>query len=90
MKMTVLVLGAIVGLAATALAQGMPMGPEMTADQRQKMADVHEKMAACLRSDRATADCHQEMLKSCQTTMNGPCTMTMGPMRHRGPMRPAQ
>ncbi len=90
MKMTVLVLGAIIGLAATALAQGMPMTPEMTPAQRQKMADVHEKMAACLRSDRAAADCHQEMLQSCQATMDGPCTMTMGPMRRRGPMRPVQ
>ena len=63
--------------------------PEMTTEQRGKMADVHEKMAACLRSDRPVATCHDEMKTSCQDVMgaNG-CPMMggMGGMKHRGRM----
>lgn len=36
---------------------------------REKMAAVHEKMAACLRSDKSIAECHTEMMKTCQETM---------------------
>ena len=36
---------------------------------REKMATLHEQMAACLRSDKPLADCHSEMMKSCQDTM---------------------
>jgi hypothetical protein len=36
---------------------------------REKMATVHEQMAACLRSDKPLADCHSEMMKNCQDTM---------------------
>jgi len=43
--------------------------PQMTAEQRTKMADAHEKMAACLRSDKPIGDCHAEMKKSCEESM---------------------
>ena len=48
----------------------MPTGAttEATAEQRQKMADIHDKMAACLRSDRPISDCHKEMMKACKST----------------------
>jgi hypothetical protein len=39
---------------------------EMTKDQRQKMADLHNKMADCLKSDRPLSECRQEMAKGCQ------------------------
>ena len=59
--------------------------PQMTADQRSKMADLHEKMAACLRSTRPISECHDEMMKSCQETMGtGGCPM-MGGMGPHGP-----
>jgi hypothetical protein len=35
--------------------------PEPSKEQREKMALVHEKLAACLRSERSFADCHHEM-----------------------------
>lgn len=38
-------------------------------EQRQKMAELHEKMASCLRSDRAFPECRQEMMNGCKTTM---------------------
>ena len=59
-------------------------------EQREKMAQAHEKMAACLRSDRPVADCHQEMMQACHDTMGAQgCGMMMGQggMRGRGMMR---
>lgn len=38
---------------------------EMTAEDRKKMAETHEKMAACLRSDRPMSECEEEMGKTC-------------------------
>ncbi len=35
---------------------------EITAEQRQQMAGMHEKMATCLRSDKSMDDCHSEMM----------------------------
>jgi len=37
-----------------------------TAEQRRKMADLHEKMAACLRSERAISECREEIKKDCK------------------------
>lgn len=39
---------------------------ELTKEEREKMASTHEKMAACLRSDKTMADCHDEMRASCE------------------------
>jgi hypothetical protein len=33
------------------------------------MAALHEKMAACLRSDKALAECRDEMQKNCRDMM---------------------
>jgi hypothetical protein len=53
----------------------MPM-PEMSATQRQEMATAHEKMASCLRSERAIKDCHKEMMAACKDSMgNNSCPM---------------
>jgi hypothetical protein len=38
--------------------------PEPSREQREKMALVHEKLAACLRSDRSFEDCHHEMVEA--------------------------
>lgn len=43
--------------------------PPMTTEQRQKMADAHEKMATCLRSDKPMEECHEAMMKSCKENM---------------------
>lgn len=57
---------------------------EMTAEQRQKMADVHEKMAACLKTDKSIEDCHKEMAGSYKDMMGGKesCPMHMGHGKH--------
>jgi hypothetical protein len=46
-----------------------PAHPAPTKEMREKMATMHERMAACLRSDKAVAACHEEMMKSCKDTM---------------------
>lgn len=41
-----------------------------TKEMREKMAAAHDKMAVCLRSDRAIEDCHAEMMKNHDTMMH--------------------
>jgi type II secretory pathway component PulF len=43
--------------------------PTMSKQQREKMATIHEQMAACLRSDKPAAECHKEAMKSCEEAM---------------------
>jgi hypothetical protein len=38
---------------------------------RAKMASAHEQMAACLRSDRPMAECHDEMMKQHEMMHHG-------------------
>ncbi len=40
--------------------------PEMSREVREKMAALHEQMASCLRSDKSVAQCHDELMKSCE------------------------
>lgn len=54
--------------------------PKLTAEQRKGMAEAHEKMAACLRTDRPEQECHEEMMKTCEATCGDSC-----PMKHHGP-----
>ena len=60
--------------------------PGPTAEQRQQMADAHEKMAACLRSDQPVKECHQELMKSCKDKM-GENGCSMGGGRRGGGMK---
>ena len=66
---------------------------QITSEQREKMANMHEKMSACLRSDKPISECHKEMRTDCQAMMDKEgCPMmgemggTMGPgmMRQHG------
>jgi len=83
-------IGAVLGGFALAQDKGATPAkpPPITAEQRKKMADLHEKMAACLRSDRPLSECHDEIMKACQETMgtnNCPMMGGMGPMKQQGP-----
>jgi hypothetical protein len=84
MKMTALVfcLMSISGSFASAHDMANMKMPNMTTEQRQKMADAHEKMAACLRSDKDLKECHEAMMKSCQDTMGKDCPMGGGMHHH--------
>ncbi len=55
--------------------------PAVSKETREKLAAMHEQMAACLRSDKTFAECHAAMRKSCRDTLNnaGCPTLGMGP-----------
>jgi hypothetical protein len=76
---TVLALAAmsVMGVAALAATQSPPAPSTVTKETREKMAVLHEQMAACLRSDKPLADCRAEMMKSCKESMGDQgCPMT--------------
>jgi hypothetical protein len=57
-------------LGATAFAAEPPNAPtEPSKEMREKMATMHEQMAACLRSDKPIAECHKEAMKSHEEMM---------------------
>jgi hypothetical protein len=64
-----------------------PAGPPAksatpTKEQREKMAVAHEKMAACLRSDRDVSDCRHEMMEQCKEMQGGECEHMDHHMHH--------
>jgi len=89
---TAVVLGALSAMGAVALAAGPTPGasPGPTKETREKMAVLHEQMAACLRSDKAIADCHAQMMKGCQQNLgeHGCPMMGMGMGKRSHGMRP--
>ncbi len=68
-----------IALAAPPAATG---GATVSKDTREKMATIHEQMAACLRSDKSIADCHSEMRKSCKDLGEDGCPMMGMGMHH--------
>jgi hypothetical protein len=63
-----------------------PEMKDLSKDDRAKLAEVHEKMASCLRSDKPMKDCHDEMKKSCDEDKN--CKdMMMHQMDHKKMMK---
>lgn len=63
---------AVLWAAGAALAADPPTGshPQPTKEQREKMAEAHEKIAACLRSDRPIDECHAEMKQMHEAMMH--------------------
>jgi len=56
--------------------------PELTKEERtkradwmDKMAQMHKSMAECLRSDKSTAECHEQMRKECPMGKDEECPM---------------
>lgn len=49
-----------------------------TPEARQKMAEVHQRMADCLKSDRPMSECRAEMAKSCHDMMGASACPMMG------------
>jgi hypothetical protein len=73
--------GATFAYAADQPAPSAPPAPSK--EMREKMATLHERMAACLRSDKPIAECHTEMRKNCQELMGKDGCPRMG-MGKRG------
>lgn len=73
-------------------AQSAAPAPILSKAQREKLAALHEQMAACLRSDSALADCHAQMQQACRESMGSTgCPglgRRMGPGMHRPPVAP--
>ena len=80
-KVLAILLGAVivsgVGIGAEPAA---PTPPTPSKEMREKMASMHERMAACLRSEKPFVECRNEMMKSCQQLSgdNGCPMMGMG------------
>ena len=72
---------ALLGMAGAALADEPQHDsrPPPTKEQREKMAEAHEKMAACLRSDRPIQECHDEMMKQHDMMMHDHAKKGMQP-----------
>jgi hypothetical protein len=47
-------------------------------EMREKMATMHEQMAACLRSDKSMDECRTETMQKCQTMMGQQGCQNMG------------
>ena len=62
---------------------------EPSKDTREKMAVLHEQMAACLRSDKSISDCRDEMRKNCRATMSRRSCPMMGMGQGSGRRSPA-
>jgi len=61
---------------------------ELSKDTREKMAQLHEQMAACLRSEKPVQVCHGEMMKSCQSQLGSEGCRAAHGMDGRPRMRP--
>lgn len=70
----------LIALSSAAFAAEPPAAPSApTKEMRERMAALHEQMAACLRSDKSVSECRTEMQKHCQAMMgNQGCTRMMG------------
>ncbi|HTL12974.1 MAG TPA: hypothetical protein VL588_10825 [Bdellovibrionota bacterium] len=73
-------------ISGVALAHGMGDMKEPTKEERQKMADMHSKMADCLKSDKPMKECKDDMMKNCKDSMGDDCPM-MHMMGHKGGMK---
>ena len=73
--------------AATAASPPTTDNTAPSKETREKMATLHEHMAACLRSDKAIAECRSEMMKSCREVMGKDGCPMMGPGMHGGTMQ---
>ncbi|HEY6923431.1 MAG TPA: hypothetical protein VI653_08180 [Steroidobacteraceae bacterium] len=74
----VLAVMSIVGPVSMAATQAATAPQTVTKETREKLAVLHEQMAACLRSDKAIADCHAEMMKGCKESMGDQSCPMMG------------
>ena len=79
-KAALSLLGSAVLIAGAASAADSPAAAAAPVDKaaREKMAAMHDQMAACLRSEKAVASCHEEMQRKCSEAFGaGGCPMEM-------------
>ncbi len=77
--LTVLAAALLALLAVSSLAwsteAAAPAKPAVSKEMREQMATVHERMAACLRSEKSVEDCHHEMMESGESMHEHGCPM---------------
>lgn len=71
-----LIVAASSGFAAEETAASTDTAP--TKDAREKMALVHEQMAACLRSDKTLSECRTQMRQHCRDELGALGCKNMG------------
>jgi hypothetical protein len=84
----ILVVGMTLALIGGAFAAEQPPAKSAAPSQqtREQMAKMHEQMAACLRSDKAFADCQSQMHQQCMAAMGEKgCPMMGAGMQHGKP-----
>ena len=70
-----------VAMMILAAGQLLAADAKVSKEDRQKMAEMHTKMAACLKSDKPMSDCQKDMMSNCKEMMGkGGCPM-MGQMK---------
>lgn len=74
----ILLLSATLILTSTAFAGTKGKMREMSKEDRAKMAEMHTKMADCLKSDKSMSECHREMKDHCKDMGGDQCYMMMG------------
>lgn len=67
-------IGSVFAQTPTPSASSEKGGWNLTPEQRENMAKMHEDMAKCLRSTKPMKECHEEMKKSCES-MGKDCPM---------------
>ena len=85
---------AIVGLTSTPVftaEESAKTPPTLTKEERQvhadkyeKMAELHKSMAECLRSDKTSSECHEQMRKDCPMAKDGVQCPMMHEMKGMG------
>lgn len=60
---------------------------EFSKEEREQMATHHEKMAACLRSEKSIQSCREEMREACRSQMGKDTCPMMGEMGGKRWMR---
>lgn len=58
--------------------------PNLTKEERTKMAQIHAQMAVCLKTEANVETCQQEMMKACRNEMGKTGCMMMGMGRMKG------
>ena len=78
---SVLALGSVAGAIA---ADPVSTARVPTKEMREKMAVLHEQMAACLRSEKPITECRTEMMQGCRTSLGAQGCPMMGLGRGMG------
>lgn len=72
----------VCGMMALVSLNAFSKGTELSAEERQKMAVAHDKMAACLRTERPMTECEAELAESCSHMKGKKCPMMRGKKGH--------